>query len=243
MALEAGQHASHYAERCKRIIARLAERFTPEAVHVLLGHLTVTGGQPVLGGGERSAHTIFDYFVTPQAFPAVAHYVALGHLHVPHRIPGPAPLWYSGSPLALDFGEAERSHKAVLVVDVAPDTPAQVREAPLTSGRRLQTVRGTLDELLSRRADLDPDAYLRVVLDEPPRTGLARTVRDELPQAIDVSISPRVDGADHSTEPRDVHGSPQELFARYLAEHGGGDEPLERLFARLLEEEHATDAP
>jgi hypothetical protein len=40
-----------------------------------------------------------------------------------------------------------------------------------------------------------------------------------------------------------VHGSPQELFARYLGEQGGGDEALERMFARLLEEEHAADAP
>jgi exonuclease SbcD len=243
MALETGHHASHYAERCKLIIAKLAERFTPEAVHLLLAHLTVTGGQPVLGGGERSVHTIFDYFVTPQAFPAAAHYVALGHLHLPHRIPAPAPLWYSGSPLSLDFGEAERSHKAVLLVDVAPDAPAQVREVPLTSGRHLRTVRGTLDEVVSRRADLDPDAYLRVVLDEPPQTGLARTVRDELPQAVDVSISPRADSTGALSEPRDVHGSPQELFARYLTEQGGGDEALERMFARLLEEEHAADAP
>jgi DNA repair protein SbcD/Mre11 len=243
MALEAGHHASHYAERCKLIIARMAEQFTPDAVHVVLAHLTVTGGQPVLGGGERSAHTIFDYFVTPQAFPSTAHYVALGHLHLPHRIPGPAPLWYSGSPLALDFGEAERDHKAVLLVDVAPDTPAQVREVPLSSGRRLRTVRGTLDEVLGRRADLDPDAYLRVVLDEPPRTGLARSVREEFPQAVDVSISPQSDGSAHRSEPRDVHGSPHELFARYLAAHGGGDEALETLFARLLEEEHAADAP
>jgi exonuclease SbcD len=242
MALEAGQHASHYAERCKLIVGSMAERFTPDAVHVVLAHLTVTGGEPVLGGGERSAHTIFDYFVTPQAFPATAHYVALGHLHLSHRIPGPAPLWYAGSPLALDFGEAERDHKAVLLVDVAPDTPASVRQLPLTSGRRLRTVGGTLDELVGRRAELDPDAYLRVVLDEPPRTGLARAVRDEFPQAVDVSISPRTDGGDQRDEPRDVHGSPQELFARYLSEHGGGDEALEHLFARLLEEEHAADA-
>lgn len=242
MALEAGHHASHYAERCKLIIARMAEHFTDDTVNLLLGHLTVTGGRPVLGGGERAAHTIFDYFVTPQSFPPSAHYVALGHLHLPHRIPGPAPLWYSGSPLALDFGEAERDAKAVLIVDVAPDTPAQVREVALTAGRRLRTLHGTLDELVGRRDQLDPDAYLRVVLDEPPRSGLARMVREEFPHAVDVSISPQVDDARRQAEPRDLHGSPQELFGRYLAEHGGGDDALEALFATLLEEEHATDA-
>lgn len=242
MALEAGHHASHYADRCKLIITAMARQFTPDTVNLVLGHLTVTGGEPVLGGGERAAHTIFDYFVTPHAFPANAHYVALGHLHVPHRISGPAPLWYAGSPLALDFGEAEREHKAVLLVDVTADTPAQVQQLALTSGRRLRTVRGTLDELLSRRDDLDPDAYLRVLLDEPPRTGLARAVREEFPQAVDVSISLRDSDGRPTMEPRDVHGSPQELFARYLEAHGGGDQALESLFARLLEEEHAADA-
>jgi exonuclease SbcD len=242
MALEAGHHASHYADRCKLIITAMAHQFTPDTVNVVLGHLTVTGGEPVLGGGERAAHTIFDYFVTPHAFPANAHYVALGHLHVPHRIAGPAPLWYAGSPLALDFGEAERDHKAVLLVDVTADTPAQVQQLPLASGRRLRTIRGTLDELLSRRDDLDPDAYLRVLLDEPPRSGLARAVREEFPQAVDVSISLRDSDGRPRMEPRDVHGSPQELFARYLEAHGGGDQALESLFARLLEEEHAADA-
>jgi exonuclease SbcD len=130
----------------------------------------------------------------------------------------------------------------VLLVDVAPDTPAQVREVALTSGRPLRTLRGTLDDLRSRRDQLDPDAYLRVVLDEPPRPGLARLVREEFPHAVDVSISPQPGAAGGRLEPRDLHGSPQELFGRYLAEHGGSDEALEALFATLLEEEHATDA-
>jgi exonuclease SbcD len=242
MALEAGHHASHYAERCKLIITAMARRFTSDTVNLVLAHLTVTGGEPTLGGGERAAHTIFDYFVTPQAFPSAAHYVALGHLHLPHRIPGPAPLWYAGSPLALDFGEAERDHKAVLLVDVTPDTPATVRELPLSSGRPLRTVRGTLDELVSRREDIDPDAYLRVVLDEPPQTGLARAVREEFPHAVDVSIGQPGFDARRRIAPRDVHGSPQELFARYLADHGTDDPAQRSLFARLLEEEHAADA-
>lgn len=242
MALDAGHHAGRYAERCRLIIAALAERFTPDTVNIVLAHLTVTGGDPVLGGGERAAHTVFDYFVTPQSFPSTAHYVALGHLHLPHRIPGPAPLWYAGSPLALDFGEAERDHKAVLLVDVAPDAPATVRELPLEAGRRLRSLYGTLDELLARRDDVDPDAHLRVVLDETPRSGLAREVREAFPGAVDVSVAARADDRGRATEPRDVHGSPQELFARYLADHGARDDALEALFARLLEEEHATDA-
>jgi exonuclease SbcD len=239
---DAGANTSAYAERVRTIIEALTAGFTPDAVNIVLGHLTVTGGDPPLGGGERAAHTIFDYFVPPQSFPSTAHYVALGHLHLPHRIPGAAPIWYAGSPLALDFGEAERDHKAALLVDVTPDTPARVERLPLQTGRRLRTLRGPLDDLLARRDSIDADAYLRIVLDEPPRTGLARMVRDEFPHAVDVSISADRDATHRTVEHRDVHGAPHELFARYLADHGGTDDRLTALFAQLLEEEHAADA-
>lgn len=242
MAHDAGANTSHYAERCKLIIDALTADFAGDAVNVVLAHLTVTGADAVRGGGERAAHTIFDYFVPPQAFPSTAHYVALGHLHLPHRIAGPAPIWYAGSPLVLDFGEAERDDKAVLLVDVAPDTPARIAQLPLQAGRRLRTLRGTLDDLLDRRDEIDPEAYLRIVLDERPRIGLARAVREEFPHAVDVSIAADRDASRHPVERRDVHGSPHDLFARYLADHGGTDDALTALFARLLEEEHAADA-
>lgn len=242
MTHDPGANTSAYAERVRTIIEALSAGFGPDAVNVVLGHLTVTGGDPALGGGERAAHTIFDYFVPPQSFPSTAHYVALGHLHLPHRIPAGPPIWYAGSPLALDFGEAEREHKAALLIDVTPDTPARVQQLPLEAGRRLRTLRGPLDDLLARRDQIDPDAYLRIVLEETPRTGLARTVRDAFPHAVDVSISVDRDAARRAAEHRDVHGSPYELFVRYLADHGGADERLTALFARLLEEEHAADA-
>ncbi|HEX6254637.1 MAG TPA: exonuclease subunit SbcD [Euzebyales bacterium] len=242
MGHDAGDATSAYAERMIALIAALTAGFTPDAVNIVLGHLTVTGGEPTFGGGERAAHTIFDYFVPPHAFPATAHYVALGHLHMPHRIPGAAPIWYAGSPLALDFGEAERDHKAALLVDVTPDTPARVDHLPLRAGRRLRTLRGSLDDVLAQRDAIDPEAYLRIVLDEPPRIGLARMVRDEFPHAVDVSIA--ADRADDRGEVarRDVRGAPHELFSRYLTDLGISDDALTALFAQLLEEEHAADA-
>jgi exonuclease SbcD len=239
---DAGANTSAYAERVGSIVQALTADFAPDAVNVVLGHLTVTGGDPRTGGGERAAHTIFDYFVPPQAFPATAHYVALGHLHQPHRIPAGPPVWYAGSPLALDFGEAEREHKAALLVDVSADTPARVEQLPLRSGRRLRTVQGSLEELRSRRDRIDPDAYLRVVLDEAPRPRLAHDVREEFPQAVDISLRADHEQRRRSVAGRDVHGSPHDLFARYLDDQGAADASLTRLFATLLEEEHAADA-
>ena len=82
--------------------------------------------------------------------------------------PRPAPVHYSGAPLAVDFGEQDNIN-VVCLIEVAPDTPAQVTDLPITAGRRLRTVTGTVDQLLA-----DPDAYgedfLRVCGWPRPRT-------------------------------------------------------------------------
>lgn len=240
MELDPSEHAGRYAERMRQVVAALTRDFGTDTVNILAGHLTVAGGEPVLGGGERAAHTIFDYVVPPNVFPTTAHYVALGHLHLPHRIPGPAPIWYAGSPLALDFGEKETDAKAVLVAEATPGTPAEVRKIPLRSGRPLRTVRGTFDQVTARADELD-DAYVRVVLDEPMKSGLAESVREAVPGAVDVAVAPP-EGEDRDDwDLDDLQGSPTELFAEYLAEHDVEDEPLEAMFRELLEEVHAPD--
>jgi exonuclease SbcD len=242
---DAAQHAGTYAERVARIIASLTADFGTDTVNLVVGHLTVAGSAgPSLGGGERQAHTIFDYVVPPQAFPSSAHYVALGHLHLPHRVQGPAPIWYSGSPLHLDFGEADRGPKAVLVVEATASTPARVEQVPLTSGRRLRTLRGSLEQVLAAKESVGDD-LLRVVLDEPPRPGLAEEVRETLPDAVDVAVAPRED-EDRRTAPAELdvdalRAAPAALFDEYLEELGIEDRRIPQLFQRLLEEAQDTD--
>jgi DNA repair protein SbcD/Mre11 len=245
MSSDASQQAGTYADRARRLLAALTADFgSGDTVDVVAAHLTVASGEPVLGGGERQAHTIFDYVVPPQAFPASAHYVALGHLHLPHRVPGPAPTWYCGSPLHLDFGEADRGAKQVLLVEVSPDTPARVEGIPLRSGRRLRTLRGGVEQVLARRDEVGDD-LLRVILEEPPRPGLADEVRAALPHAVDVTVArPEDDDAgpdtDRPFDAADLRRSPVALFDEYLAEQGIEDRRLGALFHRLLDE--ATDA-
>lgn len=238
MARRGDQHAARYAERAKRILAALTTGFGPDTINIVAAHLTVASGQPVLGGGERAAHTIFDYVVPPMAFPPTAQYVALGHLHQPHRIPGPCPIWYCGSPLHLDFGEVERDHKAVLIVEAEPGLPARVRTVDLTRGRHLRTVRGTLAEVAQQVEDLG-DAHLRLVLTEPDRAGLADEAREAFPTAVDVRIAREDDEAGDDVpvwDLDDFHRSPADLFAEYLAEAQVQDPDMTALFAELVEQ-------
>ena len=51
----AGENAAGYERKVRGIIAALTAGFAPDAVNILMSHLTVVGGE--LGGGERSAQS------------------------------------------------------------------------------------------------------------------------------------------------------------------------------------------
>lgn len=238
MALDADEHGGQYAGRMRAIIEQLCSEMTVDTVNLVLGHVMVHGGVfAKTGGGERSAHTVFDYSVPSGAFPGHLSYAALGHLHRMQRIPAAAPVWYSGSPLQLDFGESG-DDKGVIIVDVEPGEPANVQEVVLTAGRRLVTVRGTLEQVEAAGTTLG-EAHVRVELDEPPRAGLADAVRELLPDVVDVVlVEERRMEIERSDTPRRLGREPIELFEEYLATTGTEDPRITELFSELLAEAH-----
>ena len=139
---ERAEHARDYARRVAAILATLTEGFTPETVNIVMAHATLLGGRR--GGGERDVQTTFEYEVPSSIFPSSAHYAALGHLHRQQEIPAPCPAFYSGSPLAIDFGE-EGNEAAALIVTASPGIRADARRVDVRGGRRLKTLRGLLD--------------------------------------------------------------------------------------------------
>ena len=237
---ETAEHTLDYARRVADIVALLTAGFTPEAVNVVMAHATLLGGRR--GGGERDVQTSLDYELSASMFPATAHYVALGHLHRQQEIPGPCPIFYSGSPLAIDFGE-EANESVVLVVTAAPGIRADARPVPVTGGRRLRTLRGTLDEVIAE-GEQAGDAYLRVVLAEPGRAGLGDLVREKLPNTLEVMLDdehrPRP-GTRGGDKPSRVGRSPLQLFGDYLGEQNIEDPRIPRMFGELLDE--LTGAP
>jgi DNA repair protein SbcD/Mre11 len=222
------ENSAGYDERIRALIRALTAGFTPDAVNIVLAHLTVTNG--TLGGGERAAQSIFEYHVPAAAFPAQAHYVALGHLHRRQAMPAPCPVHYSGSPLAVDFGEADNA-PVVLVVEAGVGTPAAVTEVPVTSARALRIVSGTLAELTALAPALG-EAYLRVLVREPARAGLREQVQELLPNALEVRIDAGVADA-RAVGPSAADRTPGELFAEFCGQRGVADPAVEALFARL----------
>ena len=195
-----------------------------------------------MGGGERGAHTVFDYWVPATAFPSSTQYVALGHLHRAQRLDGPAPLHYCGSPLQLDFGETA-NQPVVNLVDLRPGLPAEVRAVELTAGRRLRTLKGPLDQL-REHAGTTGDDHLRLVLDEPSRIGLADEARELFPTAVEVVLAARDE--DDPTRPTAHDASrlqrtPHDLLTDYLHEREAEDPRVIALFDDLVETLADTD--
>ena len=230
--LTAAEATQTYADHVSRLVGRLTDSFASSgAVNLVTAHLTVVGA--TMGGGEREAHSVLGYAVPSTVFPSNAHYVALGHLHRAQQLIAQCPVRYSGSPLAIDFGEGENV-PSVSIVDVSATKAAKVTEVPVTSATPLRTVRGTLDQL----GALDTgEAWLRVYVREAPRAGLREDVQALLPRALEVRVDPEmmpVAGAARSAER--AGRSPRELFAAYLDSRGHEDDGVRELFDELYGE-------
>jgi len=230
MDLDPDQHVQTYEQRLRRIIEALTADMGLDTVNIAIGHAFVYGA--TTGGGERASH-IMGYDIPPQAFPGHLTYVALGHLHRQQRVPAPAPVWYSGSPMQLDFGEVG-DQKGVLIVEAEAGKPASVEGVPIDTGTRLVELAGTLEQVIARAPEVE-GAYVKVVLDEKARAGLNEEVRAAIPGTVDVIISRTDDGRPMERVTR-AGRSPADLFATYLAHKGVEDQAVLDLFRELEEE-------
>jgi exonuclease SbcD len=228
------ENAGNYDQMMRECIDHLKGGFTSNAVNLIMAHLTVTGA--VHGGGERAAQTIFEYWVPAAVFGSEPHYVALGHLHRRQQLPAPCPVVYSGSPICIDFGEQDNTPVALLI-DASPDTPAVINDLPIHAGRRLRTVRGTVEELTASAAEFGDD-FLRVYVTEPARAGLREEVLEALPNVLEIRIDPEfAEALAASGRPvARLERSPGELFADYCAVGGVDDPRIQALFDELHDE-------
>ena len=109
---------AHYAEVAKIANAKQAELLKSHKRHIPIiatGHLFAAGGTTTDDDGVRELYVGSLGKVSADMFSKSFDYVALGHLHVPQRVGGRETIRYSGSPIAMGFGEA-RQQKQVLLV-------------------------------------------------------------------------------------------------------------------------------
>ncbi len=228
------ENVGAYDQFVRDILANLTTGFTDDAVNVIMAHLTCVNA--TFGGGERAAQSILEYAVPASIFPPEAHYVALGHLHRRQRVPGPCPVHYSGSPFPVDFGEQDNAH-VVVIVEASPGTPALTTDIPITAGRRLRTVEGTVEQLTADRASYGED-FLRLVVTQAAYAGMRDDLLEALPNALEIRIHPDFSstGAKAGIATDRPTRTPSELFADYCGTAGVSDGRVQKLFDRLLDD-------
>jgi exonuclease SbcD len=222
-----------YADSLTAVIEHLAKRFRADTVNLLVAHTHLEGA--VLSGSERQVHIGEQWAGAPQALPARAHYVALGHIHKPQRFEtAPAPTYYAGSPLQLDFGEAA-DEKSFVVVDARPRQPVHVHRVPYRGGTPLATIRATLAEIERDLNQLRRRGWLRVAVPlVAPDPDINVRVRRLLPNAVSVNVE--LPESKEAVEIVSLKGlRPAELYSAYhRAEHGSDPEgALVDAFGRL----------
>lgn len=138
----------------------------PAARQVLVAHGVVTGDAPLETCDSERELSIGGMEYWQSASLAGFDYVALGHLHQAQRA-GSERIRYAGSLMQYSFSE-ENQQKVMLSVTLDKDGALNVQPLPLVGPRRLVTVKGLLDELLSvpERVRVHQNDYLRVVLED-----------------------------------------------------------------------------
>lgn len=109
---------THYDEVASIAKAHQQELIEIHKRHIPIiatGHLFAAGSKTTEDDGVRDLYVGNLGKISAEMFDDCFDYVALGHLHVPQRIGGQEHIRYSGSPIAMGFGEA-RQQKQVLLI-------------------------------------------------------------------------------------------------------------------------------
>lgn len=109
---------AHYDE-----VARIAKAKQTQLIElhqhripiIATGHLFAAGGTTTDDDGVRELYVGSLGKISADMFDESFDYVALGHLHVPQRVGGRETIRYSGSPIAMGFGEAKQQKQVLLV--------------------------------------------------------------------------------------------------------------------------------
>ena len=120
-----------YVERMKGWIDEGISGNTENLPSILLAHIFVAGGKA--SDSEREIDLGGARALPIEALPK-SDYIALGHLHKKQKM-GVGHCYYSGSPLQYSFDE--RADKGVKVFDLTQNGVENLRDIPLTKGKKL----------------------------------------------------------------------------------------------------------
>ncbi|MGL5810996.1 MAG: exonuclease SbcCD subunit D [Nocardioides sp.] len=152
---------------------------------VVVAHAFVAGA--AASESERDISVGGVSIVPTSAFEGI-DYVALGHLHGRHRLT--ESIYYSGSPLAYSFSEADH-RKGTWLADLAADGSITAEFVAAPVPRRLVRLRGDLEQLLTDPVlDADRDAWVQATLTDVGRPEQAmERLRKRFPHTLTLAFA------------------------------------------------------
>lgn len=152
-----------YIERMKSWIDEGESGNTERLPSVFLAHIFVAGGK--VSDSEREIDLGGARALPLDALPK-SDYVALGHLHKKQHM-GQGHCYYSGSPLQYSFDE--RADKGVKVFDLTTDGVQNLKDVPLTKGKKLLRLEADSADSAETLLKNYPEHYieLKLLLTEP----------------------------------------------------------------------------
>ena len=161
-----------YVEQMEKWMNEGAAENTDGLPSILVAHIFVLGG--AVSESERSIDVGGARAVPVEKLPN-CDYIALGHLHKRQHM-GKGHCYYCGSPLQYAFDES--ADKCVRLFDLTANGVENLREVPLTSGKKLIRLQANCVEEGLRLLGEYPDALveLTLYLKEPLSTQEAATL-------------------------------------------------------------------
>ena len=161
-----------YVEQMKKWIYEGESGNVEGLPSVFMAHLFVAGGS--VSEGEREIDLGGARAIPVDALPH-SNYIALGHLHKKQHM-GKGDCYYSGSPLQYSFDES--ADKGVKVFDLTSEGVRDLKDVPLTKGKRLVRLEAvTVEDALTLLDRYENELVeLRIVLSAPLTTSDAQAL-------------------------------------------------------------------
>lgn len=166
----------NYADRARRInmgiqkhyeeLAHIAQEIrqnTGKWIPIIAtGHLSVLGGLRGEDDGVRETYIGNIEALTPEIFPDIFDYVALGHYHIPRAIR--EHICYSGSPVPIGFDEASQA-KRVYIINFSNNTK-KIEQLEVPVFQHMASIKGDkqrFEEKLNELKSLEKNFWVDII--------------------------------------------------------------------------------
>ena len=196
---------------------------------VFMSHLFVLGGQS--SESEREIDLGGARAIPCDILPK-SDYIALGHLHKKQKM-GAGHCYYSGSPLQYSFDESPT--KSVRVFDLTTNGVENLKEVPLTSGKKLIRLEATDVESGVALLALYPDCLIELTLHlSEPLTSAESALLSSSKNLISLLTDVKTDGEIQFESRENL--SMEKLFVEFYRSQYGiePEDELKNLFLQVM---------